>query len=164
MYSVLWRCLLLAWALWLAGCSSTPVYQPASPPAGRGNWQAVGDVLRLQGQPYRYGGDSPERGFDCSGLIWYVYAKQGVRLPRSALAMAQELPAVAGGPPQPGDLLFFNADGGPFSHVGLYVGESAFVHAPGNGKPVMRSSLLQPYWSQRLAGVRRPYAGRQSSF
>lgn len=128
----------------------------APPPATLGNRQAAADALRLQGQPYRYGGEAPGEGFDCSGLVQYVYARQGVRLPRDTLAMARQLPAVSAGQRQPGDLLFFDTEGKPFSHVGLYVGEDAFVHAPRNGRQVMRSSLALPYWRARLVGVRRP--------
>lgn len=140
-------------ALWLGGCGTAPT---ALPPASLGNRQAAADALRLQGQPYRYGGERPGEGFDCSGLVQYVYARQGVRLPRDTLAMAQQLPEVSAGQRQPGDLLFFDTEGKPFSHVGLYVGEDAFVHAPGSGRQVMRSSLAQPYWRTRLVGVRRP--------
>ncbi|BBL72414.1 hypothetical protein MoryE10_30200 [Methylogaea oryzae] len=116
----------------------------------------VTEALRLQGQPYRYGGETPEEGFDCSGLVQYVYARHGVRLPRDTQSMAQQLPEVSTGQRQPGDLLFFNTEGKPFSHVGLYIGEDSFVHAPRNGRQVMRSSLAQPYWLTRLVGVRRP--------
>lgn len=136
------------------GCSTTPT---APPRASIGNRQAVvTEALRLQGQPYRYGGETPEEGFDCSGLVQYVYARHGVRLPRDTQSMAQQLPEVSTGQRQPGDLLFFNTEGKPFSHVGLYIGEDSFVHAPRNGRQVMRSSLAQPYWLTRLVGVRRP--------
>lgn len=155
MFCVFFRLALLAGLiLALAGCSSAPS-KPAAV-AGQGNWRAAGEALRLEGAPYRYGGESPEQGFDCSGLVQYVYARQGIRLPRATLDMARELPAVSAGQRQPGDLLFFDTEGKPFSHVGLYVGQEAFVHAPGNGRQVMRSSLTLPYWRERLTGVRRP--------
>lgn len=135
---------------WLGGCGTV------SPKVATGNQRAASDALQLQGQPYRYGGESPGQGFDCSGLVHYVYSRQGVRLPRDTLSMARELPEVVAEQRQPGDLLFFNLEGKPYSHVGLYVGQDAFVHAPRSGRQVVRSSLSLPYWRTHLAGVRRP--------
>ncbi|TAN46717.1 MAG: NlpC/P60 family protein [Methylococcaceae bacterium] len=149
-------------AVGLVGCGSSSKKMPA-PQATEGNWQAVQDAARLQGYPYRYGGESPAQGFDCSGLVQYVYAAQGVRLPRDALSMAKELPSVALEQRRPGDLLFFNVEDKPFSHVGLYVGQDAFIHAPRSGRSVMRSSLAEPYWRERLIGARRPSTYRRLS-
>ena len=151
--------------VWLTGCGGS-LKNPVAPPpptASQGNWQAVHEASRLQGFPYRYGGKSPEQGFDCSGLVHYVYARQGIRLPRTALSMAQDLPAVPPAQRQPGDLLFFNIEDKPFSHVGLYVGRGVFVHAHRTGREVMRSSLAVPYWLERLTGVRRPPKSKSGS-
>ncbi len=120
--------------------------------------KAVNEALQLQGQPYVSGGKSPAEGFDCSGLIYYIYNKHGVRLPRDTWSLASQLPSVQLDQRQPGDLVFFtiNSDK-PHSHVGIYVGQDKFVHAPSSrtGR-VMMSDLKQPYWRERFSAVRRP--------
>lgn len=105
---------------------------------------AVAEALQLQGAPYVYGGESPSEGFDCSGLVYYVYYRQGLRLPRDTQSLARQLPAVAPEQRLPGDLLFFNTER-PYSHVGIYIGGEQFVHAPSarTGR-VMVSDLRQP--------------------
>ena len=152
--------LLLAVALQLSGCSSTEkrplAFIPEAPQAHGGNHKAVTEALNLQGQPYVYGGESPAEGFDCSGLVVYVYNRQGIKLPRDSQSLARQLPAVQLDQRQPGDLLFFNTSK-PFAHVGIYVGEDKFVHAPSSKTgQVMVSDLHQPYWQERFIGVRRP--------
>lgn len=141
----------------LLGCASDEkVPLTVMPVPNGGNRVAVNDALQLQGKPYVYGGESPSQGFDCSGLVYYVYNRQGVRLPRDTQSLARQLPAVQPEQRQPGDLLFFNTEK-PFSHVGIYVGNEQFVHAPSarTGR-VMVSDLRQPYWRERFMGVRRP--------
>lgn len=143
----------------LTGCASNekaPV--TALPSSEGGNRIAASEALQLQGKPYVYGGESPSQGFDCSGLVYYVYNRQGVRLPRDTQSLARQLPAVDPEQRQPGDLLFFTTDR-PFSHVGIYIGDEHFVHAPSarTGR-VMVSDLRQPYWRERFIGVRRPQA------
>ncbi|QPK62787.1 C40 family peptidase [Methylomonas sp. LL1] len=143
--------------LLLSGCASTDKPPVAGIyPAGMGNARAVADAMQLQGHPYVYGGKSPREGFDCSGLVVYVYDQQGLRLPRTTQSLARQLPGVNPDQRLPGDLLFFNTDK-PFSHVGIYVGDDNFVHAPSarTGR-VMLSSLRQPYWRERFMAVRRP--------
>lgn len=152
--SILWLVVLLAL---LSGCASTEKRQFTPAPSNeRGNVQAVHEALRLQGLPYVYGGASPQDGFDCSGLVVYVYDRQGIRLPRTAQSLARQLPGINPEQRQLGDLLFFNTDR-PYSHVGIYVGNDNFVHAPSarTGR-VMLSSLRQPYWRERFMAVRRP--------
>lgn len=153
------RTILLVLALQLGGCATTP--EPATPRQS-GKAELVNYALSLRGAPYRYGMASPENGFDCSGFVWHVYRKHGFPLPRTTEQMAQALPPVAAKDRLPGDLLFFNTNGKPFSHVGIYVGNDAFVHAPStNSGQVIVSSLNLPYWWQRFIGVRRPgLAGR----
>jgi cell wall-associated NlpC family hydrolase len=122
----------------------------------------VSYALSLQGIPYRYGKGSPGEGFDCSGFVKHVYGRHGVLLPRTVREMAQTLPAVGKEARRPGDLLFFNTSGRSFSHVGIYLGEDAFVHAPSSqtGR-VMVSSLKRPFWWRRFLGVRRPEVGER---
>lgn len=141
----------------LAGCASKekPPLTALPTPEG-GNRIAANDALQLQGAPYVYGGESPSQGFDCSGLVYYVYNRQGVRLPRDTQSLARQLPAVQPEQRQPGDLLFFTTER-PFSHVGIYIGGEQFVHAPSSRTgQVMVSDLRQPYWRERFIGVRRP--------
>jgi len=143
--------------LLLSGCASTdktPLDNQVIPDAG--NVRAVQDALQLQGQPYVYGGQSPDEGFDCSGLVVYVYQRQGMKLPRTTRSLARQLTPINPDLRQPGDLLFFHTDR-PFSHVGIYIGNDNFVHAPSSRTGhVMVSNLQQPYWRERFIGVRRP--------
>lgn len=140
----------------LSGCASTDKTPLNMPAAEQGNSKAVMDALQLQGRPYVYGGKSPQEGFDCSGLVVYVYNQQGLKLPRTTDSLVRQLPGVRPEQRQPGDLLFFNTDK-PYSHVGIYVGNDDFVHAPSarTGR-VMVSSLRNPYWRERFIAVRRP--------
>ncbi|MGZ8226863.1 MAG: C40 family peptidase [Methylococcaceae bacterium] len=139
----------------LSGCASnppevTPVKTTAQP-------RIVEYALSLQGAPYRYGKDSPEEGFDCSGFVRHVYQKQGILLPRTTKAMAESLPQILNSAVHSGDLLFFNTNGKPFSHVGIYLNGDKFIHAPSrrSGK-VMVSSLKNKYWQRCYIGARRP--------
>ncbi|QSA96973.1 C40 family peptidase [Methylococcus sp. EFPC2] len=156
------RCLLLILLLGLAGCASGPAYKPAS--RGESTPAVVNYALSLQGAPYRPGKDSPQEGFDCSGFIAHVYREYGIVLPRTVREMAYALPEVEPARRRPGDLVFFDTEGRAFNHVGLYVGEDRFIHAPSSrtGR-VMVSSLAQPYWGQRFSGVRRPPVGQRPS-
>jgi cell wall-associated NlpC family hydrolase len=116
-------------------------------------------ALSFTGARYRHGGTSPAQGFDCSGFVRFVFGHFGVELPRSARAMAEALPKVAPEARQPGDLVFFNTNGKPYSHVGIYLGDGRFVHATSAaGKTVKVSALDETYWRKRLVGVRRPPA------
>jgi cell wall-associated NlpC family hydrolase len=128
------------------------------------NHKAVHEAIQLQGHPYVIGGESPNEGFDCSGLVYYVYNKHGVKVPRDTWSLASQLPSVQMEHRQPGDLVFFNTSNRDFSHVGIYVGEDRFVHAPSThtGR-VMMSNLNQPYWRQRFAAVRRPHSDKNLS-
>lgn len=145
---------LLVVALLISGCASTPEKSFTS---DTGNTKLVNYALSLQGAPYRYGKESPREGFDCSGFVKHVYEQHGVTLPRTTREMARSLPAVGKNERRPGDLVFFNTSGKPFSHVGIYVGNDSFVHAPSShtGRVIV-SSLGRPYWWQRFIGVRRP--------
>lgn len=126
-----------------------------SPTEGR-----VQDLLRrafaLLGTPYRWGGSSPERGFDCSGLVGYVYRTAlGIELPRISRDQANAGQQVAGRAAMAaGDLVFFGRRG-RVDHVGIYIGEGKFVHAPSRGKDVMVSSLDEGYWGQKFMQARR---------
>jgi len=113
-------------------------------------------ALGLIGVDYRYGGNSPEHGLDCSGLVRYVFQEVvGVTLPRTAREMARLGGRVAPGDLKAGDLVFFNTRSSPFSHVGIYLGDDRFIHAPHRGGEVEIVTMSQRYWQQRYDGARR---------
>ena len=113
-------------------------------------------AVSLVGTPYAAGGGSPESGFDCSGLVAYVFARAAqARLPRNTFDLANAGAAVAPGELQAGDLVFYNTQRRPFSHVGIYLGQSRFVHAPSTGGAVRIEDMGGRYWSQRFDGARR---------
>ena len=107
------------------------------------------------GKPYRWGGRSPERGFDCSGLVQWSYGCLGLELPRVVSEQRRAGRNVHGGSLLPGDLVFFAIDGGRISHVGVFLGDDRFVHAPRSGRPVRIDSLGDPYWRPRWTSTRR---------
>jgi cell wall-associated NlpC family hydrolase len=111
---------------------------------------------QVMGTVYRYGSSSSRNGFDCSGLVVYVFSKLGLpELPRSAFGMAQKGIRVEPGELQFGDLVFFNTRGRMYSHVGIYTGNGRFVHAATMNRRVMESSLSEPYYRTRYNGARR---------
>lgn len=113
-------------------------------------------VARKQiGVGYRFGGDSPSRGFDCSGLVHYCFAELGVKVPHSTNALYDEGRKVPKGSLLPGDLVFFNISGHGVSHVGIYSGGDRMVHAPSSGSKVREETLDIKYWRQRYVGARR---------
>jgi hypothetical protein len=130
------------------------------PPKGMTVEQAISEItsrsVLLLGSPYRLGGSSPREGFDCSGLVAHVVQDAfQLRFPRTT-----EEQAVVGMPVprhslRPGDLVFFNTSGRPNSHVGVYLGQSRFVHAPTSRGVVRIESLHQRYWSSRFDQARR---------
>lgn len=108
------------------------------------------------GVPYRYGGNSPDIGFDCSGLVQYVYSRgAGVALPRSTQQLAEVGAPVPPEALEPGDLVFFDTLGKPYSHVGIYLGDQRFIHAPTTGGFVGLVNMRERYWQSRFNGARR---------
>lgn len=138
-----------------AEASEDPISKYASP-----GEDAVGDVLlqamSLLGVAYRFGGNSPDNGLDCSGFVRYVFQKSlRVNLPRTAAEMAHVGKAVARSELAPGDIVFFNTRGFAYSHVGLYMGNGKFIHSPRTGKNVEVANMNQSYWVSRFNGARR---------
>lgn len=159
----LWPLLLL-----VAGCAVQPTvdHAPAARPsagieeppgeandAGR---EIAMQAMSLLGVPYRYGGRSPATGLDCSGLVYHAVAKAtGIVLPPDTRGMSTAGVEVPGEALQPGDLVFFNTLHRRYSHVGIYLGDRRFVHAPGSGGAVEVVNMDRRYWRQRFDGARR---------
>lgn len=160
----------------LAACGSAPqqaTRKPASstaatrtfkPPAGFPTFvdHSIGreeisiQAMSLVGVPYRWGGNTPDAGFDCSGLVRYVVGRAAsVDLPRTTGEMSSRGESVEPDEIAAGDLIFFNTTGRPHSHVGIYVGKLRFVNAPSTGGTVRLDYLTNPYWAKRFDGIRR---------
>ena len=153
------RLLAIACCLLALGCASpkrvpSPGSYPASPlSAEQSNGVAI-HALGLVGTPYRYGGNTPEGGFDCSGLIGYVYRHSaGQATPRTVARLAGFGRPVAASDMRSGDLVLFGA--ATPSHAGIYVGNGQFVHAPSTGGEVRLDRLDGVYWSRQPVQVRR---------
>jgi cell wall-associated NlpC family hydrolase len=129
----------------------------AAPAEAEGRAQTVlKRALALLGTPYRWGGNSPDRGFDCSGLVGYVFRTAlGIELPRVSRDMANDGEQVDRTALTAGDLVFFSRRGKRVDHVGIYLGHGQFVHAPRTGKDVMVSDLDTGYWSGKYLQARR---------
>lgn len=123
-------------------------------------WSGAQDVaifaLGMIGVDYRYGGNTPESGLDCSGLVRYVFQEvTGVSLPRTSREMSGLGAKVAVGDLKPGDLVFFNTRRFQFSHVGIYLGDNRFIHAATTGSEVEIARLSESYWQKHFNGARR---------
>ncbi|MBM3204103.1 NlpC/P60 family protein [Candidatus Woesearchaeota archaeon] len=148
----------------LGGCASHPGRISQLPtqsrdPVSSSRQAVVRYALALKGTPYRWGKESPTEGFDCSGFVQHVFSRHGTRLPRTARQMANHLHPIDQHTRQPGDLVFFNTTGEPFSHVGIYVGNGAFVHSSSVRGQVIVSALNGHYWLEHFLGFRRPAFG-----
>ena len=134
----------------LSGCSSTPQQYDASETApSHDRAQIVKTALSQVGRPYRYGGNSPGAGFDCSGLVYYSHRSAGIDVPRSSKLQLRQIRRVRYSEIKPGDLLFYKISNKP-SHVGIYIGNGKFVHAPSSGKRVAIDRMDSQYWRKRL--------------
>ena len=154
-----WCVLGLACALLLGGCSTTPAPGPSRSVASSLSDEHAHDIaihaLGLVGTPYRYGGNTPDGGFDCSGLIGYVYnSRAGVAPPRTVAQLSGFGQSVGAGELRTGDLVIFGR--GRPTHAGIYVGEGRFVHAPSTGGTVRLDRLDSSHWSRQKTAFRRP--------
>jgi cell wall-associated NlpC family hydrolase len=136
----------------------------ASAPAGAWHDGATSDrdrplvqAMQTVGVKYRLGGRSPDTGFDCSGLVVHVFERAwGVLLPPGTAALRRVgMPVMKLKDLEPGDLVFYNTRNRPYSHVGIYLGEGRFLHAPRPGAKVRVENTMTPYWRQRFDGARR---------
>ena len=113
-------------------------------------------AISLIGVKYKFGGSSAQSGFDCSGFVRHVFAESvALELPRSSYAMGREGRSVTAEDLRAGDLVFYNTLHRAFSHVGIYLGEGRFVHAPSRGKSVEIVDMSDSYWKKRFNGARR---------
>lgn len=118
--------------------------------------ELVMQAMGLLGVPYKRGGSSEEKGFDCSGFVRYMFEKSvGLVLPRRAEEQAKVTEEISRSELKPGDLVFFNTLKRTFSHVGIYVGDGKFIHAPRPGKAVRVDDMREAYWQKRFNGARR---------
>ncbi len=156
--------LVAALVLLLAGCASapspsTPTSAPSTAPAPVkapkpvATFGAADIALRQLGRPYRWGGQTPS-GFDCSGLVRYSYGQVGISLPRTTRDQRAATRMVGYDAASRGDLLFFRT-GAKGWHVGIYLGDGEFVHAPSSGKTVTTGSMRNPYYREHLVDMRR---------
>jgi cell wall-associated NlpC family hydrolase len=154
----------LACAVILAACGGPhPKPQPlprfTAPTRHKGEVSANDILFRaiaLVGTPYRYGGNTPQGGFDCSGLVEYVFRDvAGIVLPRTAQDISEiGAPEVRRDRLESGDLVFFR-ESWRVSHVGIYVGEGRFVHSPNEGGTVRLDYLADNYWDKHFSGAKR---------
>ncbi len=146
------RILLLS-ILLLSACSS--VHKEVRGPAGSAS-SVTNYAQSLIGIPYRYGGNSPDSGFDCSGFVDHVYRHTlGINLPRSSDKISRIGSPVSSGKLRPGDLVFFDTLRQKYSHVGIYLGGYRFIHAPSSGGRVRTEDMRETYWRKRYNGARR---------
>ena len=172
------RVLLMVVVAFASGCAATagtprPFPRPGNPPetpaaglpnAGIGptgtssartsGYEISGTALSLRGVPYRNGG-ADASGFDCSGLVWYVFARHGIVLPRTVSEQYRAGTSVATSELREGDLVFFSTTAPGATHVGILVGGDSFVHAPASTGVVRVEQIAAPYWSARFLGARR---------
>lgn len=139
------------------GCASSPAVPDAdiaaSAPPVRIH-PSVRVATAMLGAPYHYGGSNP-RGFDCSGLVYFAFREAGFRVPRTTGAQLRHAKPVSLSQLTSGDLLFFRQHSSRVSHVGIYVGDGLFIHAPSRGKRVSYGSLRNHYWKSRLVTAGR---------
>ena len=145
--------------LLLSACSSTPQPPPALPPASKINAQMNNlaiYAMSLYDTPYQYGSKSRANGFDCSSFVQFVYENAvGIQLPRTSSEMSRMGMVLESNQLKPGDLVFFNTTHIANSHVGIYIGENRFLHAPSTGKAITLTRLNDKYWRDRYNGARR---------
>ena len=118
--------------------------------------ELIGNAMGLLGVSYRFGGSSVSSGFDCSGFMQHIFRKtMQINLPRTSAEQAKMGVAVSRSELQPGDMVFFSTSRGRISHVGLYIGNNRFIHAPRTGKSIEITSLGNKYWNSKYVTARR---------
>ena len=146
--------------------SLTSQFSMARQSVGERATDMLTQAMGLLGVPYRRGGSSEETGFDCSGFVRHMYEKSfGRLLPRRANEQAKATETIDREELKPGDLVFFNTMKRAFSHVGIYVGDGKFIHAPRAGKSIRVDDMRSAYWQKRFNGARRvqPETGTEAT-
>lgn len=148
----------------VVGCSSVPQKSSGRysnlPDFSLNNSTGLADITnhaqQFIGTPYKFGGNTPKEGFDCSGFVRYVYKTvRNTTIPRTTQEQSKFGTSLKKDPPTPGDLVFFNTEGDPYSHVGIYMGNGKFIHAPSSGGKVRIEAIENPYWGPRYTEARR---------
>lgn len=142
----------------LSACSSA-AHKPVS---YHGKTKSKSSLLvkakSMIGKPYRYGGNHPSTGFDCSGFVQYSHAAIGIKLPRTAALQKKATHRINKQQLRPGDLVFFRISRKRYvSHVGIYLGGGKFIHSPSSGKHVSIASLDNPYWKRTYSSAGRVF-------
>ena len=149
------KSILLLSVLLLSACASVKndVQTPDSNAAAK---NLTSYARSLVGIPYKYGGNSPDSGFDCSGFVDHVFRHTlGINLPRSSDEISHLGQAISTGNLRAGDLVFFNTLQRKFSHVGIYLGGDRFIHAPNSNGSVRTENMRETYWKRHYDGARR---------
>ena len=142
----------------MVGCTSLPpkLPVPESAPVSSQRAEALLQTLLVLGVDYQNGGNSPASGFDCSGLVAHVFREAyGIKLPHNSLSQSKLGARISLAELRAGDLVFYNTLNRPYSHVGIYVGDGRFVHAPKTGAQVRVEQIGAGYWMKRFDGARR---------
>ncbi len=148
--------LLLSLLLSLAGLSGCGTLRTPTSANAAEKMIVVETARQLLGTAYQYGGNTPESGFDCSGLVQYSYHQAGLAVPRTSKEQYRQARPVSRRHLQAGDLIFFRNRYGSFvSHVGIYLGKGEFIHAPSSGKKVAINRLDTPYWKKHYYAAGR---------
>jgi cell wall-associated NlpC family hydrolase len=152
----LWLAMLLTMMAMLAGCAGSPEIpeQTTIRASDEVALRAVGYAREMLGKPYMYAGETPA-GFDCSGLVKYSYGRAGISMPRDTQSQHRMSVLVSMHSLREGDLLFFDQEGKKKSHVGIYLGNGRFIHAPSSGGKVRTDSINQEFWKKHLVEARR---------
>jgi cell wall-associated NlpC family hydrolase len=147
------KSILLLFALTLGACASDKPYMQAQ----HGNAGSMTSYARsLIGTPYKYGGNSPDSGFDCSGFVGHVFRHSlGIRLPRSSVEISRVGNPVRSNDLRTGDLVFFDTLNRRYSHVGIYLGDNRFIHAPSGSGSVRVENIMEDHWRLNYNGARR---------
>lgn len=141
----------------LSACGSAPKHGASPAPFSDEQMsELVMYAVSLSDTPYRYGGNSPENGFDCSGFVGHVFQHSlGIHLPRTSHDLSNIGKPIKSHQLRPGDLVFFNTQGHAYSHVGIFIGEEKFVHSPKTGSRIRVERMNESYWASRYSGARR---------
>jgi cell wall-associated NlpC family hydrolase len=148
-----------------AGCATAVRQLPGGPHPGvvtvpaevesTAGVKVVNIAAGLIGTPYRYGGETPKAGFDCSGLVFYSFEQMGMKVPRTAADQRKAAERIDRDDLEPGDLLFFRSSKGRIDHVGIYAGDGRFIHAPNSGSVVSYAYLDAPYYRSHFVSAGR---------